>query len=235
MNQLIAIACAGAVGSILRFLVSNGVYFWLGRDFPYGTLAVNVIGCLLMGLMVEALVLQRVVMALEFRAAILVGLFGAFTTFSTFSLETVYLLEQGNFAKAALNVLLSVSACLLAVWLGLLLGRTLFLYSGGVIRWMGVVFPYALLIINSIGAFIIGFISVVLINKMLPTLEQRAVLIVLLAGIFVTLSSLYLVLYLIEDGYTFDTNLHLMLTVFVANTLLCMSVVWIGVLAGERL
>ncbi|MEY3280632.1 MAG: hypothetical protein RL674_617, partial [Pseudomonadota bacterium] len=112
MNQLIVIAIGGAFGAVMRFLVSTGLYQWIGRGFPYGTLLVNVIGSFLIGLLSETLVLQRVTIALDYRAAILVGFIGAFTTFSTFSLETFYLIEQGQFSKAVLNILISVSSCL---------------------------------------------------------------------------------------------------------------------------
>lgn len=235
MNQLLAIALGGSAGAILRFLVSSGVYLWLGRGFPYGTLAVNVIGSLLLGVLTEILTLQRVAIAIEFRPAILVGFIGAFTTFSTFALETVYLLEQGSLTKAALNIAISVVACLAAVWLGLLIGRTLLLYGGGAGRWLGVVFPYALIIVNTAGAFIIGLITVVLINKVLPSLEHRAALTIILSGLYITLSSLYLVLYLIEDGHAFEANLHLMLAILGANSLICMGSLWLGVLVGEQL
>lgn len=234
MNQLLAVALGGSVGAVLRFLVSSGVYVWLGRGFPYGTLAVNVIGSLLLGVLTEVLTLQRIAIAIEFRPAILVGFFGAFTTFSSFALETVYLLEQGNLSKAALNIGISVIACLMAVWLGLLIGRTLLLYGGGAGRWLGIVFPYALIIVNTVGAFIIGLITVVLINKMLPSLEYRAALTIILAGLYITFSSLYLILYLIEEGHAFEANLHLMLAVLGANTLVCMASLWLGVLAGEQ-
>ena len=89
MNQLISIALGGACGAVVRFLMSSGLYQWLGRGFPYGTLAVNVVGSFLIGLLTEALILQRIAIAVEYRAAILVGFIGAFTTFSTFSLETI--------------------------------------------------------------------------------------------------------------------------------------------------
>ncbi|MEQ1636072.1 MAG: fluoride efflux transporter CrcB [Methylococcales bacterium] len=234
MNQLLAIALGGSVGAVFRFLVSDSVYYWLGRGFPYGTLAVNVIGSLLFGVLTEVLTLQRVAIAVEFRPAILVGFFGAFTTFSSFALETVYLLEQGSLSKAAINIFISVAACLVAVWLGLLIGRALLLYGGGAGRWLGVVFPYALIIVNTLGAFIIGLITVVLINKVLPSLEQRAALSIILSGLYMTFSSLYLILYLIEDGHAFESNLHLMLAVLGANTLVCMGSFWLGVLAGEQ-
>ena len=136
MNQLISIALGGACGAVVRFLMSSGLYQWLGRGFPYGTLAVNLVGSFLIGLLTEALILQRIAIGVEYRAAILVGFIGAFTTFSTFSLETIYLLEQGSFGKAGLNILVSVLGCLLAVWIGLLLGRSFSFALGDGSRWM---------------------------------------------------------------------------------------------------
>ncbi len=234
MNQLVAIAFGGALGAVMRFLVSSGVYQWLGRGFPYGTLAVNIIGSFLIGLLTEALVLQRVAISMEFRAAILVGVFGAFTTFSTFSLETLYLIEQGSFTKAALNIMISIFACIFAVWLGLLIGRTLFLYSGGIVRWMGGVFPYALVCVNIIGAFLIGLVTAVLMQKVAISMEYKATILVLLVGVFITLSGLYLILYLIENGFSVKTNMNLMLSLFVINFLLCILSIWSGLLLGRQ-
>lgn len=235
MNQLIVVALGGALGAVFRFLVSSGVYQWLGRGFPYGTLAVNVIGSFLIGLLTEALIVQRVAISMEYRAAILVGFLGSFTTFSTFSLETLFLLEQGNLTKAALNVLISVCTCVFVVWLGLLTGRTLFMYSGGVVRWMGWVFPYALVAVNAIGAFLIGLIATTLMQKVSITLEYKVTLLVILIGIFVTLSGLYLILHLIEEGVSIKTNLNLMLSLFVINTLVCLLSLWTGLFAGKQL
>jgi CrcB protein len=122
LAQLISIAVGGAAGALLRFWVSNGVYALLGRGFPYGTLAVNVIGSLLMGLL-YVFFLERMTVSAELRGAILIGLLGSFTTFSTFSMETLNLVEQAEFLKAALNALLSVVLCLFAAWFGLVIGR----------------------------------------------------------------------------------------------------------------
>jgi CrcB protein len=121
--QTVAIAAGGAVGALLRFWVSNGIYALLGRTFPYGTLTVNVLGSLLMGLL-YVLLLDKLAIGPHWRAALLVGLLGAFTTFSTFSIETLNLVEEGEVIKALLNVLLSVGLCLIAAWIGVLAGRS---------------------------------------------------------------------------------------------------------------
>ncbi|MET0005338.1 MAG: fluoride efflux transporter CrcB [Candidatus Thiodiazotropha sp.] len=124
MNQLIAIASGGAVGALFRFWVSSGIYSLLGRGFPYGTLVVNVLGSLVMGFL-YVLLLERTTVSPEMRGALLIGFLGAFTTFSTFSIETLNLLEQAEFLKAGLNILVSVIACVLACWFGLVVGRQL--------------------------------------------------------------------------------------------------------------
>lgn len=122
MRLWLAIACGGAVGAVGRFWCSNLVYQWLGRDFPWGTLVVNLGGSLLMGLGYVWLI-ERSVLGPEWRMALLVGVLGAFTTFSTFSIETVHLLAAGAWWRATANVLASVLACVGAAALGMLLAR----------------------------------------------------------------------------------------------------------------
>ena len=124
MQQLLAIAGGGALGAILRFGVSNSIHRLLGRDFPYGTLVVNTVGSLFMGLCF-ALLVERMAVSAEWRSALLVGLLGAFTTFSTFSFETLALFNAGAPIKALVNIMMSVMLCLLATWLGMTLGRQL--------------------------------------------------------------------------------------------------------------
>ncbi len=122
MLQVIAIAGGGAIGALLRFWVSTGTYLLFGRGFPWGTLAVNVLGSLLMGFL-YVVFLERSLVSPEIRSAVLVGLLGAFTTFSTFSIETLNLLEQADYLKALLNVLVSMCLCIIACWVGLVIGR----------------------------------------------------------------------------------------------------------------
>ncbi len=122
MQQLLAIAGGGALGAVLRFGMSNSVYRLLGRDFPYGTMAVNVLGSLLMGFLF-VLFVERMVVSAEWRSGLLIGLLGAFTTFSTFSFETLALFDAGAPIKALVNIIASVVLCLVATWLGLILGR----------------------------------------------------------------------------------------------------------------
>ncbi|MCI0506882.1 MAG: fluoride efflux transporter CrcB [Gammaproteobacteria bacterium] len=119
-----AIASGGALGALLRFWVSSGIHHIFGRSFPYGTLTVNVLGSLSVGLL-YVLFNEKFALAAHWRALLIVGVLGAFTTFSTFSIETLELLEKRDLLKALLNVILNVGLCVFAAWIGVLLARAL--------------------------------------------------------------------------------------------------------------
>jgi CrcB protein len=122
LSQVLAIAAGGATGALLRFWMSGWAYTMLGRGFPYGTLVVNVLGSLLIGVF-SVLLIERLSLGPEWRAAIIIGLLGGFTTFSTFSLETLNLIEAGAHGKALANVALSMVLCIAAAWVGVIAGR----------------------------------------------------------------------------------------------------------------
>lgn len=122
MIQILSVAAGGAAGALMRYGMVSTAQAWLGRDFPYGTLAVNVLGSLLIGGLYVWLV-ERMALGEVWRLALIVGVLGSFTTFSSFSMETLQLLEKGAAGAALLNILLNVILCLLACWSGLLLAR----------------------------------------------------------------------------------------------------------------
>ena len=95
LSQWLAVAVGGAIGATARYGLSTTIYQSLGKSFPYGTLAVNVIGCLLIGL-ASVHWIERVTFGDTWRLFLIIGVFGGFTTFSTFSLETIQLLQQGE-------------------------------------------------------------------------------------------------------------------------------------------
>jgi CrcB protein len=119
---LVAIALGSALGGVARYLGGALLHLWLARTFPWGTLAVNVAGCTLIGL-AWVLLAPRGESGELLRAFVLVGFLGGFTTFSAFSLETLLLVEQHAPGRAAAYVAGSVAACLAGTWAGIHLGR----------------------------------------------------------------------------------------------------------------
>jgi fluoride exporter len=122
MNAILLVASGGAIGSVARYLVGVGMARAFGVAFPYGTLAVNVIGGFLMGLFIELLA-RRFEGSPELRLFIAIGILGGFTTFSSFSLDVAVLWERGDFAIALFYVLASVILSIGALFLGLWLAR----------------------------------------------------------------------------------------------------------------
>ena len=117
MTKLLLIALGGAGGALLRWSMAGLTQYLTGASFPYGTLVVNVLGCLLMGFLGFALTGPLLVRE-AYRLAILVGLLGSLTTFSTFGWETFELLNDGQVGRAATNVLATNAAAIGAVWVG---------------------------------------------------------------------------------------------------------------------
>lgn len=117
-------AAGGAVGAVSRYGLYHLVHAVLGRGFPYGTLAVNVLGSLLMGFLYVWL-FDRLNVGPLWRAFLVIGCLGSFTTFSAFSLETLNLVQDGQGGKAMLNIVLSVGVCIAAAWLGTIVARQL--------------------------------------------------------------------------------------------------------------
>ena len=124
LKQLFLVAVGGAVGSVCRFLTGVIVTRLSGPAFPWGTLTVNVVGSFAIGFLTE-LVARKLNASMEMRLLIVVGFLGGFTTFSSFSLDTMVLVERGATVAAVSYVLASVLLSLLAAFGGLALGRTL--------------------------------------------------------------------------------------------------------------
>ncbi len=118
LSLYLFISIGGAFGASLRFFVSQLILNWLGKGFPFATLVVNISGSLVMGLL-YGLIEQGVIEVSVYRTLIGIGFLGAFTTFSTFSLDTLLLIQQGDLLKALLNIVLSVTLCILAAALGM--------------------------------------------------------------------------------------------------------------------
>ncbi|TVQ67983.1 MAG: fluoride efflux transporter CrcB [Oceanospirillales bacterium] len=124
MMHLLAVALGGAVGSLLRYWISGWLNSPEGR-LPLGTLSINVFGSLLMGV-AFVLIMEKARLSPELRPLLMTGMLGGFTTFSTFSLEAVTLLNEGHTGAALIYVLLSVILCITALYLGLWFTRLFF-------------------------------------------------------------------------------------------------------------
>jgi CrcB protein len=128
LNELVALALAGALGTLGRYTLSGWAYRVMGEGFAFGTLTVNVVGCFLLGLLMHVgLATDLLPRTLRFAAT--VGFLGAFTTYSTFGYETMRYLEDGAWMLAAANVGANLALGLFATWAGLTAARAAF---GGV-------------------------------------------------------------------------------------------------------
>lgn len=124
VEEILAVLIGGAIGSLLRFLFATGVNALLPKNFPWGIFFVNVLGSFIIGLLAGLLV-GRFELTAFWRAGIFIGLLGGFTTFSSFSLDTISLIQANLIGVAATNVIASLVFSLLATALGLLLARAI--------------------------------------------------------------------------------------------------------------
>ncbi|MPR33949.1 fluoride efflux transporter CrcB [Salmonirosea aquatica] len=122
MNNLILIFLGGGLGSLARFGIGRTLASW-SVNLPYGTLAANVLACVVLGFFTGAVALRSSEAVLPYRAFLAVGFCGGFSTFSTFSNETLLMLMNNRWGDAVLNITLSVVLCLSASFLGLWLGK----------------------------------------------------------------------------------------------------------------
>lgn len=125
MREILYIAVAGGLGALGRYSISGLAQRIFGDAFPYGTLVVNILGSFLLGFVMQAS-MNTDLFPRNLRLAVTIGFLGAFTTFSTFSYETLGYIEDGAWLTAGLNILTNVVPGIVAVFLGILLGRTLF-------------------------------------------------------------------------------------------------------------
>jgi len=128
--RLILICLGGAVGTGARYVLGGLVVRWLGADFPYGTLLINVLGSFLIGL-IQQVGLSTLLIPDTLRLVLAIGVLGGFTTYSSFSYETLKLAETGSWVGASLYVGLTTALCLVCCALGLSLGRVLVEGKGG--------------------------------------------------------------------------------------------------------
>ncbi len=125
MSQFIFLAVAGALGTLCRYSLSGIAQRMTGSGFPYGTLLVNILGSILIGFIMQASLSSEVIPR-SLKLVITVGFLGAFTTFSTFSYETVRYLEGGNWLPGIINITANIGLGVLATLSGILLGRMTF-------------------------------------------------------------------------------------------------------------
>lgn len=121
-REFLAIGIGGFIGSVMRYLVSGWVHRWLQMPFPVGTLSVNAIGSFLLGLIMG--LSSKAIISTPLRLFLAIGVMGGFTTYSTFSYETMMLLVHKSFGEAFLNIALSLFLGIVLVYLGYIVGQT---------------------------------------------------------------------------------------------------------------
>ena len=123
MNYLL-VFLGGGIGASARYWLQGFVYRFVSAGFPYGTLVVNVLGSFAIGVLMSSFE-ERFVVQPSLRIFLTIGILGGFTTFSSFSFETIALLRDGSYTLGLLNVTASVVTCLVATWIGMIIGKIL--------------------------------------------------------------------------------------------------------------
>jgi len=122
LQSYILVFAGGGIGAALRYWLSGVVHERLGSAFPYGTLAVNILGCFVIGI-VMASMQERFLAHPSLRVFLTIGILGGFTTFSSFSYETIAMLKDGEFFYSSVNILASLVCCIAGTWLGVIVGK----------------------------------------------------------------------------------------------------------------
>lgn len=124
MKYALIVFLGGGIGAVTRYWLSGFIYRLTGASFPYGTLVVNVIGCLLIGFLMTFFE-ERFIINPALRLLLTIGFLGGLTTYSTFSYETIALLQEGNFLYGLGNVIATTFVCLASAWAGAAIGKVL--------------------------------------------------------------------------------------------------------------
>lgn len=124
LEEIIAVLIGGAIGSLLRFVISRWINEIMPKNFPWGILFVNILGCLLIGLL-AGLLMGRDILNPFWRTGIFIGLLGGFTTFSSFSLDSINLLQSGAYLSATTNIVASLIFSLVATMIGLVIAKAI--------------------------------------------------------------------------------------------------------------
>jgi fluoride exporter len=122
LKYYLLVFAGGGIGASARYWLSGVVYRFISTDFPYGNLVVNITGCFAIGLLMT-LMEERFISEPALRIFLTIGILGGFTTFSSFSYETIALLRDAEVLRASINILASVFGCLAATFFGMLIGR----------------------------------------------------------------------------------------------------------------
>jgi len=120
--NFVVVFVGGGIGAAIRYWMDGAVQRWTGSTFPYGTFVINSLGCLMIGILMTTLE-ERFLVNPSLRIFLTIGILGGFTTFSTFSYETIEMMRSAEYYFAAVNVSLTVFTCLAATYVGTIIGK----------------------------------------------------------------------------------------------------------------